>query len=157
MATGSAIVITPDPKGRFLEGTVSGTPKPGTCMEFTSAAEVGGRGTWQVYQPGTDGEQRLIAVLLPDELSGQTATQAYVTGARCFMYCPLPGDELNMLLLDIAGTADDHTRGEVLMVDTGTGKLIATTGSPESEAFRLMETVTDPAADTLARCMFTGY
>jgi len=43
------------------------------------------------------------------------------------------------------------------MVDDGTGKLIATTGTPESEPFVLLETVTDPTADTLAWTMYSGY
>lgn len=62
-----------------------------------------------------------------------------------------------MLLLNIAGTADDHALGELLMVDNGTGKLIATTGTPECEPFVLLEAVTDPVADTLAWTMFSGY
>lgn len=157
MARGNEIIVTADPKGTFLEGIVSGTPKPGTVMEISSFTMVGGHFTWRIYQPGTDGLRRVIAVLLPDHLQGQLATSAYVDGTRCFMYVPIAGEELNMLLADIAGTADDHTAGETLIVDTGTGKLIATTGSPQSEPFRLLETITDPTADQLVHCMYTGY
>lgn len=158
MARGNDIIVTANPGGTFLEGVVSGTPKPGTVMEILASTDlVGNRHTWRVYQPGTDGQQRLIAVLLPDYAQGKLATDAYVSGDRCRLYCPLPGEELNMLIADVAGTADDHTKGETMIVDTGTGKLIATTGSPQSEPFRLLETITDPTADQLAWVMYTGY
>ena len=157
MARGNTIIVSSDPKGVFLEGTISGTPKPGTCMEISSFTLVGGRFTWQVYQPGTDGEQRLVAVLLPQDESGQLVTTAYEDGQSGKMYVPQAGEELNMLLKNLSGTADDHTAGETLIIDTGTGMLIATTGSPESEPFRLLETITDPTADQLVWCQYTGY
>lgn len=156
MARGNTIIVSADPKGVFMEGVVSGTPKPGTIMEISSFTMVGGRFTWRAYQPGTDGERRLIAVLLEDNLQGKTPTDAYVDGTRCFLYCPIAGEELNCLLADVAGTGDAHTAGETLIVDTGTGKLIATTGSPESEPFRLLESLSALTADTLAHVMYTG-
>lgn len=157
MAKGNEIIVSADPKGTFLEGVISGTPKPGTIMEIVPAtATVGGEFTWRAYQPGTDGQQRLIAVLLPDTLQGQLATTAYVSGARCFLYCPIPGEDLNVLKGDVAGTADDFAIGDLLMVDSGTGKVIATTGTPESNPFICLETVTDPTADQLVWVKFTG-
>lgn len=158
MALGSKIILAADPKGVFLEGIVSGTPKPGTCMQIQAAtAAVNGRFTYEVYAPGTDGEQRLVVVLLEDDLQGKLATDAYVTATRCRLYCPAPGEELNMLLADISGTGDDHAVGDMLMIDTGTGKLIVTTGSPEMESFMCLEAATDPTADALYRCMYTGH
>lgn len=159
MAKGNLILISNDPRGRQHEGIVSGALQPGIVVQMNAAAglDSNGRATWEPYNTSADGEQRLIAVLLEDWGLGKPATSAYVDGDRCFVYFPLPGDELNMLLLNIAGTADDHPFGEVLMVNDGDGKLVVTTGSPESEAFVLMEAVTDPTADTLAHCMFTGY
>ena len=62
-----------------------------------------------------------------------------------------------MLLQDVAGTGDDHALGEMLIIDKGTGKLIASTGTPEAECFMLVETITDPTADTLAHVIYTGY
>ena len=159
MAQGNEIVVTAEPRGQFLEGIVSGTPKPGTVMQVAAATEPqSGRFTWEVYNADADGNQRIIAVLLPDALQGKTATDAYVTGSRCFLYCPLPGELLNMLLQDVAGTGDTYAIGDIFIVDDGTGKLIATTGSPEAEPFVLMETISTPlAADALELCMFTGY
>ena len=72
------------------------------------------------------------------------------------LYCPLPGDELLMLVGDVSGTADDHTIGEILMVDDGTGELVTTTGSPENEHFVCLEAAADPTADALMHCMFAG-
>ncbi len=155
MAKGNEIIVSAQPKGVFLEGTVSGTPKPGTVMEV-SAVATNGTKTFRVYQPGTDGDRRPIYVLLPDHLQGKLATDAYVSGDRCFVYCPVMGEELNMLVADVSGTGDDHAVGDVMMVDTGTGKLIVTTGSPESEPFILLEASTDPTADALLWCAYTG-
>lgn len=162
MALGNEIVVTAEPRGQFLEGIVSGTPKPGTVMQVVAATEPqSGRFTWQVYNAAADGNQRLIAVLLPDVLQGKIATTAYTTGQRCFLYCPLPGELLNMLYTDTdTGTSDAFAIGDIMIVDDGTGKLIDTTGTPESEPFLCMETWADPtaaAADVLLLSMFTGY
>ncbi len=167
MAQGNKIVVSANPKGRFLEGTVTGTPKPGQVMEIDwSEAKVNGRFTWEPFgvtaesSPkgvGDDGDRRIIAVLIPDYDQGRTATTAYTTGDRCFLYCPLPGEELNMLLEDVGGTGDDHALGDLLMVDNGTGKLLARDSDAEAIPFICLEVVTDPVADTLTHCMFTGY
>lgn len=158
MAQGNEIIVSADPKGVFLEGIIYGTPKPGTLMQVkASTAMVSGVFTYEVYTPGTNGDRRPIIVLLPDRNQGKLATEAYVSGDRGFMYAPAPGELLNMLIDDIAGTGDDWAIGALLIAESGSGKLIATTGSPESEPFQMMETVTDPTADHLALCMYTGY
>lgn len=147
------------PRGVIKDVIIYGTPKPGTVMQLRTAAGLTAENmeTFEVYAPGTDGERRPIAVLLEDQLSGKTYADAYVSGTRGRVYFPVMGEYLNMRILDISGTGDDHSFGELLMVDTGTGKLIATTGTPESEPFQLLETITDPVADTLALCRYTGY
>ena len=43
------------------------------------------------------------------------------------------------------------------MVDDGTGLIIATTGSPETEVCLLLEAITDPTADTLAWTIWSGH
>lgn len=156
-ARGESIIITTNPQGRKLEGVVSGTPYPGTVMEIQTPYYQGNRHLWRVYQPGTDGNQRIVAVLIEDKLQGKLVTDAYVDGTRCFLYVPQAGEELNMLFANISGTADDHPAGEVLMVDSGTGKLIVTTGTPESEPFINLVAVSDPTADFLNPCIYTGY
>lgn len=155
---GSSIILTSEPRGQFIEGFVYGTPKPGTCMQVKSGtAKSGGRFTYEVYTPGTDGEQREVLILLEDSLQGKTYADAYVSGERCFLYAPIAGEEFNMRLADVAGTGDDHTVGELLMIDSGTGLLITTTGSPEMESFRCLEAATDPTAEALYHCMYTGH
>lgn len=159
MAQGNEIIVSANPRGQFEEGTISGTPKPGTVMQVAAAtAPVSGRFTWEVYDLAADANRGPIAVLLPDSLQGTLATVAYTTGARCFLYFPAMGELLNMLVANIAGTSDTFAIGDKLIVDDGTGKLIATTGSPEAEPFDCMETVsTALTADTLTLCRYTGY
>jgi len=161
MSLGNNIIVSNEPKGVFKEGVMSGTPKPGTVMQVKSATEpTGGNSfTWEVFNAAADGDQRLIAVLLADKLQGKVATDAYVTATRCFLYCPVPGEELNMLVSAAGtGTGDSMAIGDLLIVDDGTGLLVATTGDPQSEPFICMETVTDLVADgALIHCMFTGY
>ena len=153
----SEIIVTASPKGVFLEGIISGTPKPGTCVTLTNTAEVGGRFTYEPYNADADGNRRTVLVLIEDYLQGKTKEDAYANGDRCFLYAPCMGEELKMLLADVSGTGDTHAIGELLIVDDSTGKLIATTGSPESEPFQLLEALAAPTADTHALCMYTGH
>ena len=158
--TYNTIVLSPEPRGRFIEGIMATgkTPKPGTVMQLEETVEpIGGKFSYEPYDPAADGDNPIgpIIVLIEDTVQGKSHADAYVADTQCFLYIPLPGDELLMILQDVAGTGDDHTIGEILMVDKGTGKLIVTTGV-ESEPFVCMETITDPTADTLAHVMFAG-
>jgi hypothetical protein len=162
MARGNRIVVTAEPKGQFVQGYIATgeTPKPGTILQVQAATALkGGRETWEIYNADADGGRPKgpFIVLIEDYLSGKAATEAYAAGDFAFGYVPKQGDELNLLVLNIAGTADDHTKGEMLIVDDTTGKMIATTGTPETEVAQLKETITDPTADTLAWCVWTGY
>ena len=157
-ARGNLIILTADPKGTFLEGTVQGTPKPGTSMEMvptTGAFYAGGRHQYRANTSGTDGKRNLVAILLEDGLQGKLSTDAYVDSSRCFLYCPIAGEELNILVADIAGTADIHTVGDKLMYQSGTGKYIAATGTVH-EAFSLLQTTAAFTADTLCPATYQG-
>lgn len=174
MSLGNGIIISAEPRGRFEECYVSGTPKPGTVMELKiGTAAVGGR--WTFEPAGTtaanstysgmaaDGNRMPIAVLLccADHMAcppGGLNTTAYTSGDRGCVYYPVNGEELNMILMDIAATGadQDFVPGTKLMVDDGTGKLLASASTPEAEPFICLETVTDLAADVLTRVMFTG-
>lgn len=156
---GNEIILSNDPRGRFLEGIVSGTPKPGTIMQLQAGTEpVGGRHTWEVFNQASDGTVALIAVLLPDALQGKLATDAYVSGTRCFLYCPVAGEELNVLVAHAGtGTGDAIAIGDRFMVDDGTGLLIANSGGA-SVPFIALETLDDVVATgTLCHCMYTGH
>lgn len=156
---GNEILLSENPRGRRTEGIVSGTPKPGTFMTLVAATEPDGTGryTWEPYNRAADGNRALVAILLEDHLQGKGPDDAYVNGDRCFLYFPLPGDELNARVADAAGTADDVAIGDLFIIDDGTGKLNATTGTPEAEVFQALETITDPAADYLLHGYYTGY
>lgn len=160
MARGSEIIVSTEPHGHFVEGIIDTAESPGTIVQLdVSQNMVGGRWHWVVYNADADGGRPKgpFIVLREDHLQGKTATDAYVAGTRAFGYIPLPGDELNLLLANLTGTADDHTKGEMLIIDDTTGKMIATTGSPETEVAMLLETITDPTADQLVWCIWTGY
>jgi len=154
--TQNKVVLTPYPQGRQLEGLISGTPKPGVVMEISAITQ--GKFTFRAYQPGTDGLRPVGGLwILLENFRGDDFNAAYVSGERGRLYCPLPGDEFLMWLLDVGGTADSHTFGELLMPDTGTGKLVVTTGTPEIEPFTLCETLAAPSADVLGHVIYTNY
>lgn len=159
MASGNEIIVTPNPRGVFREGTINGALKPGTFVQVdvSEGEDANGNETYEAYNADDDGDQRQVYILLPDQFRGKLATDAYTDGDHCFVYTPMPGEELNALVKNLAGTADDHSFGDILMIDDGTGKLIATTGSPESEVAQLLEAITDPTEDTLALIRYTGY
>lgn len=150
MTTRRTIIVSPNPRGVFLEGIINGTPKPGTCVSQKSDGE------YEAWNGGADGERDLVAILLEDRLQGGTVDDAYVSGTRCYMYVPAAGEEFLMLLANIAGTGDAFAIGDKLIIDDGTGKLIATTGSPEMEPFKVREAQTALTADTLVLCQYTG-
>lgn len=149
---GNEILVSGKPGGKFLEGTVVGTPAPGTIMSLQSTvADGNGEFTWVPWSYST-GAAGLQAVLLPDQLQGQLPTTAYVTGKRCFLYVPLPGEFLNLLLADVAGTGDVHTVSDLLGVQTTTGLLVVNS-SFASTPWMCMETIPAPIANTLVMCM----
>lgn len=135
---------------------VDGTPKPGTCMTVKAATEpVNGRHTYEAYNRDGDGNRAEVAVLLEDELQGRDVTTAYTSGQHGQLYFPQPGDLLQMLVANIGGTGDSFAIGDYLMIDDGTGKLIASS-SPENEPFVVMETTAALTADALVTCLYTG-
>ena len=157
---GSKINITENPRGRQLEGIVSGTPKPGTLMQILAGTAMDGNGrhTWEAYNRDADGDNPAgpLAVLL-ERGEGYTYATAYVDGDPCFLYCPLPGDELNVLWATSGtGAADALTVGQIGMPEDGTGYIIDTTGV-ECEPVIAMEALDDTVADgTLTWVMFSN-
>lgn len=136
---GTEILLTTNPAGRFEEVVIYGTPKPGTCLEIKAAALDNGRPTMQAVTRAS-GAIGSICVLLPDSLQGQKYSDAYVSGARGLVYYPVAGEELNMIIADVAGTgsAEDNAIGDLFGVQTNTGKLLAN-NSFASAPFQAME------------------
>lgn len=180
MAKGNEIVVTPGPqgpRGRFFEGIISGTPKPGTTLQLKAGVEpIQGAFTYEVVNRTISGQRGPTIVLLPDQMQSKTALDAYADGDRCFLYMPQNGDELNMLI-----TADNGALaiGDQLMVQDNTGLLIKVTAQaadyatpdldteaelivainllknrPQVAPFVVQETTTDPSAAKLLRCLF---
>lgn len=149
----STIVVSGDPKGHFIEVQLADgqTPKPGTCVSLNSDGE------YEAWNGAADGEQDEVIVLTEDWTLGKTVNDAYADGARAQAYIPMPGDEIQVLFGNASGTADDVTVGMKMIIDDGTGKVIPTTGSPEMEPFKALEAITDPTADQLLLCRFTGH
>jgi len=163
---GTRILCSAPYKGNIEDVIVSGTPKPGTCMEIKKAtAAVGGRFTYAVAGSqaasggigmAADGDKKCIAVLLEKDDEGQTYDDAYVDGQRGRVYFPLPGDQLNMILENQSGTADVFAIGDELMVDDGTGKLLAVDTDAEAQPFTCLEAQAALTADVHCWVRFNG-
>lgn len=164
---GTKIVVT-SPNGRSLEGIISGTPKPGVWMQIKpSVAPINGRFTWE--PAGTsgnvgDGSPRLLALLDIDAYQGKTYDDAYVSGTRCFLWCPLPGDEVNVRKADISGTGstlEDLNIGEKMLIVDGTGfsspSAVGLVASPVVYPMTTLETVTDQPAEQLVHVMINHF
>lgn len=139
---GSKIVVASNPRGLFLEGTIDDTSMPGTAMQITpNTAFTGTEPHWEHYQPSADGDPRLSTILLPDDLQGQLYSTAYVANARCFLYCPLPGETMNILVLGAAGTgsADTWKIGDRLIPAHASGKFVRESTSSFQAWFASME------------------
>ena len=158
MSTHNTIVLSGSPQGRFLEGLIAtGTaPVPGTMMMLEAGVEpIGGKHFWTPFTDA-DGATGLVAILLENYFRGLTKTDAYVAEEQCRLYCPIPGDELQVLLQNQSGTADSFAIGAKLMVDSSTGKFLASVYN-EAEPFIVAETIAAMTADTHCHCFFTGY
>lgn len=164
---GTKIQVSAHPKGHSEECVVIGTPLPGVIMDIVRPG-VAAHGRWN-YEPygvtaasgvqgvAADGNRCGLAILLEDDNQGGIYSTAYVSGRPGKIYFPIMGEEFNLWLQNQSGTADDFVIGDKLIVDDGTGQLLISAGSPESEPFICLETQTDLAADALVWVKFTGY
>lgn len=154
----NTIVAEAEPQGKVIEGIISGTPLPGTMMQI-QAGTVDVNGTWtfealnQNAGAGATNDQRLCMILMEDDLQGGVVSQAYVSGRRGKMYCPLPGEVVNILVADVAGTGDIHTVGDRVVATLGTGKFATQGTSANTSQFTLLESTTALTADTLVLAM----
>lgn len=153
----NVIIHTSNPRGVTEEIIISGTPKPGTCMTIKAAVEpIGNKFNYEVFNDSADGVQNEVAILLEDELTGRLVTEAWAADQTARVYFPIMGEQFQMLLKNIAGTGDAFAIGDKLIIDDGTGLLIATTGTPEMEPFVVIETQVALTADTLVLVRYTG-
>lgn len=161
MARGSnQITVSSELRGSFMEGFIktSQTFYPGMLVQKDpSVALRQGRHTYKLADMAATGDPTPgpLYVVLNDYLRQGLVTDSFAAGERCFLYLPKAGDELNLLVKNLTGTADDHPLAEGLMVDDGTGKLVVTDAAQKTVA-QLLEAITDPTADTLAWCEWRG-
>ena len=163
---GTRIIITSKPRGVFEHVYITGTPKPGTCMEIKpSTAAIGNVFNYAVYGTqaassgqyvSNDGDRKAIAILLEYDPEGGIYSRSYVAGEMGRVYYPAMGEQFNMLVEDVSGTGDDFIIGEEMMVDNGTGKLLTADSDAEAHPFTSLEAVTDPTADHWIWCRFNG-
>jgi hypothetical protein len=151
MAHGNRIVIQGDQgKGNYEEGTIKDTSSPGTIMQVQAAALDGNRRfNWIAANSGTDGLNKASAVLREDLTQGLPMTTAYVTSTHCFLYHPIPGDELNCILGEVAGTGNTYAIGDMLMQDAETGLLVPAASTPGQPWAICLEVLTQVAAANL--------
>lgn len=103
---GSKILINANSRGRRDEGTITDTSKPGTHMEIVPAtAMIAGRFSYRACSAAAGAKGPRI-VLLENWVVGKIYSDAYAANERCFLYWPEVGDELNLILGDVAGTGD---------------------------------------------------
>jgi len=162
---GTRILASSPPRGHFEQVIVVGTPKPGVVMELADIAPVGNIYSYSVYGTKTasggnyvtnDGDRKAIAILVEQDDINAIYSRAYVTGDRGYIYWPVLGEWFNMLLQNQSGTADSFSITSELMVDDGTGKLLAADSNAEAHPFTCLETVSALTADALALCRFNG-
>jgi hypothetical protein len=160
MARGNRIVVNPDADGAYEWGFITTAEKPGTVLQINpSVALKSGKHTWIVYTRDADGDHPKgpFAILVEDLFQARDATTAVTAGDFAKMYIPLPGDELNLLYKNVAGTADDVAAGDILTVDSGTGKVQVSSATPETEVAVALEAIVDPTADQLLWCRWSGH
>ena len=153
-------------KGRRLplfNGT-SAVLYPGTVMQLdTSVALRAGVSTAVVYNRDADGNRPAGPYIVATEeygrLAGRTIDDTIADGEQFGGYVPLPGDDLNLMVADAdTGTStNDVAVGTLMIVDDGTGYLIATTGSPESEVALMMDAANNLSGAALNWVQWTGY
>ena len=152
MSNSNLILLTPSRRGRFMESKIKTAEKPGTVVQIDVSEGLSVNGwpaQWEVYAPGTDGHYPgLMGILLP-ALSGSLATEAYVAGDECQVYIPVNGDEFKLIVGDASSAF-----GDIMIPDSGTGKLVADAGTPHFKPFQMLKATT--GADELGHCIFCG-
>lgn len=138
---GNTILCESNPRGKREEGICSGALKPGSFVERVPSTlpDAGGAFTWRNVTRG-NGVKGPLVLVLEDDNQGVLPTGAYTSGARCKLYWPQPGEYMNCLLAESAGTGTVNMEniGDLLAVEGVSGNLMAG-GSLASQPFQLCE------------------
>jgi len=155
---GTEIIVSAYPRGVREECVISGTPKPGTCLEIVPATlPINGRFTYRLVTRA-NGSKGPVVIAEKDRLQGKTELDAYVSGTQGFIYWPQAGEEFNMVIRETVGTgtAGIVNIGDLLAIEAGTGELMAA-GALASAPFQLLEHPSEPIkADTLHWVKYLG-
>lgn len=164
----STIVVSVgrSPSGIFREGIVKAgqTFRPGMAVliDSTVAVQENVPG-FRIYTADADGGRPKGALGIVTEVlqieQGKAITDTIAAGERVMVYFPEPGDWLNLLLSDAAGTgsASDFGSNDMLIPVSGTGEWVLSTGTPEIEPAMMLEDINDMTEDTLGWAEWTGY
>src|SRR5262252_5965258 len=83
---GTEIIVSAYPRGVREECVISGTPKPGTCLEIVPATlPINGRFTYRLVTRA-NGSKGPVVIAEKDRLQGKTELDAYVSGTQGFIY-----------------------------------------------------------------------
>lgn len=155
MAKGNKILLNVDPFRR-IEGQITDTSKPGMMVEeVPTTANLNARPNYRAASAAAGSKQLPLIILVEDDLQGFSVGTAYAANTRCFACVLLPGDEVNALLGDVAGTGDSVAIGDLFGVNNN-GKIIANS-SYTSTPFKAQEAIAKGGitADILVWCMVT--
>lgn len=125
----------------------------GVTLKPGMAAQLNSSGALVLGVSGADGERGLVMIVVEDYNLGKTVSDSYTAGEIAKVYCPVPGDELLVLVTD---AADAVVVGDKLICDVSHGGFIETTGTVESEPFIALEALGTLSADTLCLAVATG-
>jgi len=153
MARGSLIIVSGQPQGKFKAGLLGDSSVPGTIMQVKVglAASANGQFTWIACNTGLAGDSVVPSVLLGDQRDGLLSTTTPGNGTTIWMYVPIAGEEMNVLVGVAGGTANYLTIGERLMINGSSGVLILATGTIMQ--WIVLELVSGVASSNLTWCM----
>ena len=165
---GNTIIVNVQrgPSGIFREGFVKAgeTFRPGMAVQIDSTVTpIENAPGFRIYTADANGGRPKGALGIVTEIlqieQGKSLTDTIAAGERVMVYFPEPGDWLNLLLTDAAGTgsASDFGSNDMLIPVSGTGEWVLSTGTPEIEPAMLLEDIDDMTADTLGWAEWTGY
>ena len=143
--TRSQIIASADPKGHFSEGTlIAGiTPVPGTLLEQdqTGPVDHNGRKPLKLWAGGAE-----AIVLLENYGLGKGKTDAYAASSHCFLYHPVPGDEIELVCKDT-----EVGNGAPLALNSGG---FVTEGTAVASPFVAMEALAEISQAALATAVY---
>lgn len=148
MSFRAGIIVTPEPKGHFIEkDAASGvTLKPGMAVRIDSD------GNYVAGTASAAGGKGLTLIVIEDALLGKDKDTAYEAAGRFRAYVPLPGDELQVL---VNNDQDAVIIGDKLVSDTA-GQFDEAAGTEDMAPFEAMEAPGTLTEDTLVLARFTG-